>query len=603
LAFCLFVPLATANETEDWEHRSWIAKAGRVLSGGTPLSHAEVEALAPLTRQEVVERLFARRDFGDSVLDFSLFYLGFKPTRLWRPSSSAAGARDYDFMVFAKPQAVAAAQAIVNGGEFLDLLSLQVPRYFQAFESPYLNNPPRDGMSDVEIRAALYERGMAAFDRIISGFRTADGGYDKNAGCAARSADAEGRAEIEDMFGDGGYGFVWQFEFLVYPDIDINIACGTQEATAEQVIALLEAQRRGLQALYGITPEFTRDAYVIRGIADVKAPANPDNLAQFAGDQFGFFGYWQHLPNSSTNFNRKRAAYMLKTYFCDDLTPLGVVPGDDQHPGDGHASDPGCQACHYKLDPMAGFFKDKGLLGVDFADKSFYVFDDNATIFGDQLASYRASWPTVGYIRSVRDPSVNDYGENLEDLYEILRRAPEVKQCLVRRMAEYYLGRDQVFDGGWLDHLTQRFSTNPSSTAAFKDVTAQLILSNTFRQDDPQPDQCYDHFPATPAPNAVPCAVAHVVRNNCAGCHRSTGPNVGGLDLSRWIEVGRDADNQPIMSFPHLDANGAQLPRATTFTRLAERLNTSDPALSMPKNRDMNAVDKARLYLWVQEQP
>src|SRR5690606_12233422 len=36
-------------------------------------------------------------------------------------------------------------------------------------------------------------------------------------------------------------------------------------------------------------------------------------------------GLFMQLPNSSTNYNRKRAAFILKRYFCDDLTPIDIV--------------------------------------------------------------------------------------------------------------------------------------------------------------------------------------------------------------------------------------------------------------------------------------
>ena len=56
------------------------------------------------------------------------------------------------------------------------------------------------------------------------------------------------------------------------------------------------------------------------------------------------------------------------------------------------------------------------------------------------------------------------------------------------------------------------------------------------------------------------------------------------------------------MNFPHLNAAGVQHDRGTTFARIEERLDSADPARSMPKNKDMNAVEKSRLYLWVTEQ-
>ncbi len=67
------------------------------------------------------------------------------------------------------------------------------------------------------------------------------------------------------------------------------------------------------------------------------------------------------LANSSTNYNRKRAAYVLKRFFCDDLNPVGFED-PAEHIGGAHGSQTSCYACHYKLDPMAGFFRNHGAL-------------------------------------------------------------------------------------------------------------------------------------------------------------------------------------------------------------------------------------------------
>ena len=51
------------------------------------------------------------------------------------------------------------------------------------------------------------------------------------------------------------------------------------------------------------------------------------------------FGFEQGvaLGNSSTNFNRKRSAYVLKRFFCDDLIPIGFET-PQEHVGGAHGS-------------------------------------------------------------------------------------------------------------------------------------------------------------------------------------------------------------------------------------------------------------------------
>ncbi len=591
----------------DWQHRMWIAKAGRVLSAGVPLTPAEISALAPLSQDEVVDELMNRGNFGDAVLDFNLFYLGFRPARLYTSNFSVPGVREYDYIAFAKPQAIAAAKAVLAGGDYFDILSLELPKYLAPFDRPQIYDPqPHDPSqptpTDDEIRAQLLSKALTAFDKVSGYFHVAGSDQlDKAAGCRQASDDTESNTILQDTIDEGGFPFVEQFDLLIYPSNDINLSCGDPGVTAEEILGKLAALRESYVRLFESAATFKRDAYPIRSFADIKALSGENLPVWLKSTQFGFFGFWQNLPNSSTNYNRKRAAYMLKTYFCDDLTPLGVVSSGGPHAGGGHASDPSCQSCHYKLDPMAGFFRDKGISGIDFENRPFLVFDDQAIITGDQLNRYHASWEDIGYIRSTRNRDDNDYGRSLADLFGILHQAPEVKQCLVRRMAEYFLGKNQVFDGGWLAHLTETFNQDGPSSAAYKSVVKQLVTSNTFSNPDPASDQCYDFYPAAPGPNALPCAVAHVVHNNCALCHSSANAR-GGLDMSRWIEIGRDDQGRSIMNFPHVDAAGNQQGRATTLARLSERLNTPDPARSMPKNMDMNAVDKARLFQWVVQQ-
>jgi len=72
--------------------------------------------LLPLSKAEIARQFMAdKQRFGDAMLDFNLFFLGLKSDHL------KAGS-DCDRAVFDFPNAVAAAQALLRGGDYLKLL-------------------------------------------------------------------------------------------------------------------------------------------------------------------------------------------------------------------------------------------------------------------------------------------------------------------------------------------------------------------------------------------------------------------------------------------------------------------------------------------------
>src|SRR5262249_26998450 len=103
--------------------------------------------------------------------------------------------------------------------------------------------------------------------------------------------------------------------------------------------------------------KFEPTVYQPRTVREFK----PFDLSVFGMDRWTAFGFEQSnaLRNSSTNMNRKRGAYVLKRFFCDDLTPVGFE-SPKEHVTGVHGSDTTCFNCHYKLDPMAGFFRNYG---------------------------------------------------------------------------------------------------------------------------------------------------------------------------------------------------------------------------------------------------
>jgi hypothetical protein len=261
---------------------------------------------------------------------------------------------------------------------------------------------------------------------------------------------------------------------------------------------------------------------------------------------------------------------------------------------------------------MAGFFRNhSGLIySGDMSDVPYFVFDDVKFLKQSEKELYMSNWKNpgeavrdwnIGYIRSSKDENLNSYGESLEDLSKIINSAPEVKQCLVKRMAEYFLGRDQIFDGEWLHELSLKFeeaaqSQLPeASTLAFKEVAKELLLSKTFAQRNPEPSKCYD-FKKGSKESDIPCEVSFNLTKNCTSCHTGAGA-AKRLDLSKWT---KDDNGRGV--FSHFDSNGRQLTAAESFQTILDSLSTQDEKKLMPYLKSMAPVERAQLFQWVEKE-
>jgi hypothetical protein len=295
---------------------------------------------------------------------------------------------------------------------------------------------------------------------------------------------------------------------------------------------------------------------------------------------------------------------MLKHFFCDDLTPVGFED-PQQHVGGAHGSDTPCYGCHFKLDPMAGFFRDLGTYFYDYTADTALMFDDGAEI---DRAKYSNAWRapkgsgrewSTGYVRSPRYEDQNNYGTTIEDLTRIIHKAPEAKRCLMKRLFEYLVAEEQTIDGGYLDELTRAFEQEAAkdSSAAMKNAVVRIVLSNTYRQSNPDPRACYDHAAGAKVENAPPCRVAFILQKNCSQCHSGPDGNAG-LDLTSWVST-PDGKSR---TFPHLDRDRRQIAPHETLTRMSERLSASDPNIRMPKLMVMSAQERQELFRWVQEE-
>lgn len=605
---------ASVREAEDpWAKKAWINKAAKaLLHGAGGLSSSQTDELMPLSKDEIVEKLMSDPRFYEMALDFNLFFLGLKTEQL--------RSDDFNYVMeaFYTQTAAAAAWELSRSGNYFTLFNWQVP--YTLVGAPIRPYPPEsdgqilnDQMSEEQMRTHWLKK---ADDEIGSWIAEIQGSNDVKFLCDRYLNSTSGDNLTEYLNKSGTpQGLVTYFERDIKNQLNCGVIGGTinqHESIKQNLLAEAKLQREGLAMLPTTLNGLKGKIASITDLTPIAQGAFPlQNQSAFEAFSTPM---WLSLPNSSTNFNRKRGAYILKTFFCDDLTPLNIVaPG--QHSENKHASEPACQACHYKLDPMAGFFRDRGIIGIDFAQLPLHIHDDQLTRQNADLTHYLETWKAgpgsgriwdVGYIRSAKREKLNTYGENLTDLFKIIRDAPESRTCLTKRLAEYTLGIDQVYDGGWIRSLANEFheAAKPSvapgdSSKAFKKVVKSLVLSRTFSTPDPVKGKCYDFAPDA-EPSGLPCEIAYIVEKNCSSCHSSEDAS-NGLNLSTWQTFANGTSG-----FVHIDeASGQQLDTSASLNRIACGLSPTaqcGPVKLMPLKKEMDAVERATLYKWLQGQ-
>jgi hypothetical protein len=589
-----------------WQDHWWLEKASRALRGGDPLATTEnADALLAQGKEKTVESFLSDPRFGDTVLDFSLMFLGFRLDRIKKEKGN------YVQAVYLYPQAIHASREVLNDGDFLSIFDLNQPLYVAPLTRPDSDKPADAALSDIALRNKFLQETQDDLDRLI--------GLAPN---VTHETASKFCSELETHVDTYLFNNPAGIPLFTFPEVNTAILstdwyglvwnyCQNEDfpASFDLVGALKKAKAKNA-LLFAQTQNFDSSTYLPMRVDAIQ----PLNMAALnANYQFNQFKrpLFNALPNSSTNYNRRRSAYVLKRFFCDDLNAIGVdFPA--VHAANKHASDPSCFACHYKLDPMAGFFRNYGARFFDYSQSKRIQFDDRARI---DRKLYEQSWAdgpdaehplNVGYIRSTKDLTQNFYGSSLEDLYAYLKVAPEVRRCIMKRAYEYLNSDDQSVDGDYLDYLTDQFNQDialqGSSGIALKNAFARIVLGPGFSTPNADPNTCYDHKPGYVPSSGVPCQVSSILNKSCVSCHGST-QDSSGLDLAHW-ETSKDGHG----GFPHVDAHGVAISHEQTLQMMLDRLNTTDADMRMPYLKEMLTADRQQLYLWVnqelkQEQP
>lgn len=589
------------------EKRWWVEKTARLLHHGRGLTDdAEIARLARLPYADVAKELMTDELFYETALDFNFYYFGLKSDAVTYPKKDDLLSSFANFMRI--PNAVDGARALREDGDYMQMLTA-TPRLYAAPLGPVIEF---DG-DEIKVapdaaarRKELYAETETGIDDLVRMVQANPQEFPDGSFCRAFFDNVK-LNQVDTGFPD----YLQELLFNLPAGEMIGSTCYKKPVDPAVMVPLLETFRLELRGLLAKADALEPEVYLPQKLADVRTVDLEALGLEGRRSEFGLTWFWQTLPNSSTNYDRKRANYVLKRFFCDDLTPVSVLLPKDHAEGR-HAADPGCQACHYKLDPMAGFFRTVGSGGTDYGKlegQKKIFFDDGASL---PLDEYVEAWKApagsgrtwdVGYVRSTTHPELNTYAAHsekpvFEDLFTLMQGAPEVKQCLVRRMFEYFVGVDQVVDSGYLEHLTQAFidtTAAENSSAAFKNAVTSLVTSATFRTKDPASEHCYDRAPgdATPEAERPPCRVAFILQKNCESCHKGEGA-AGGLDLSRWAV---QADGKP--GFAHRSPEGQPVETQETLKRIYDRMVSTDPALRMPLNKEIPIADRDTLFLWI----
>ncbi|MEI8025963.1 MAG: hypothetical protein WCI18_06420 [Pseudomonadota bacterium] len=595
------------TDPEFWAKRAWLEKASRALRFGDGVSPSEdVDSLMSKSKEQIIDIFMQDKRFMDTVVDFNLFFLGLKDKSFFYTMPD--GARTY-IGVDLSPHAFTAARAVWEGKDYFSLFDLNQPLYLQSGMNSINAGENTTNKPEREFRIDALNQSLLETDSLLDFIKATK---DKQGADIKAFCEEAGKKQqlVSDGIEKAGIPYQIRDEIFKFGGISRELVFGCfLDPLSLQFDTILTETLVSKASLLKL-----KDILDFPGVVSPPKVQSPLDIVALKDGDFGiqrsevFFSdqTWNVLPNSSTNYNRKRAAYILKNYFCDDLTPINIAL-PSMHAGNKHASDPSCASCHYKMDPMAGFFRNIGVLGNDFENTKALVFDDGAIVKNEAFSNYLSAWLApaeagrkwnVGYIRSATDSSRNTYGESLQDLVSIIKNSSEVKQCITKRMTEYYLGKDQVYDTEWVNSLAQRFEQakdNPNtgdSSQAFKDITKGLLLSNTFVKADPEKNQCYDFAPGHEN-STLPCEISYLIKKNCVQCHSSNGA-AGGLDLSSWKTQGNGETN-----FNHLHKAGLQQSKKITFERLLEGLSTADEAKLMPLNKFMSPTERAQIYKWV----
>ncbi len=598
------VTSANVETTLQDPRQRWMERVLQKIRLGKGIRSTDpMEEWLKLSDEEFIEVLLNQDEFEDTLLDMTLTFYGQRKGVIRDPKSQGG---NYSEEVFLVPQALEALKAYKGKGNYFEELTLLRSSVFiKPLETILATQDRLPDRSTEESRQVVIQKFENSLERIKTDGENLN--LTNVEFCDKNMFTDDKDGYFDYLYRIGMTNLVNEYFTENFWLGNLYDVCNNKKVDNFDRPAEVRKLYTFSKKLIPYLTKWSPDVYKIKTIKDILAL--PADLMGTPTDRITSTRVRTDIeitPNTSTNMNRKRAAFVLKNFFCDDLTPLNVATPDDHTLGR-HGSDPSCFACHYKLDPMAGFFRNKGRYFRDYSNQENILLSDDVSVNRTEYigqwkkipGDMSSSW-NIGYIRSATDESRNSYGESLEDLERILSTAPEVKACFVKRTFEYFLGNEQAVSPGYLDYLTKEFQAEiktSNSAKAVKKIITKILLSKSFTTFNRNAESCYDEAPG-PTPSAsIPCQVSSLIQKRCSQCHKDSGPS-GGLSLSGMIEI-----SPGIKGFKHIDrTTGLQLSKKDSFGRIIDRINSSDPDYRMPFGGELLDTQRSKLYLWAQQE-
>ena len=653
---------ASADEISE---AKWRDKVSQRLRYGSRMTPAEEDQFKDLSRPQFIEQLMKDPRFALTMLDFNMDFMGRQVDHLVVQADETPPEQDdfgdngstaadnaegmgpgaasgttaipsgddpkFNPYVFSQPQALASASAFAgSGGDYFD--------FFDAFPKLYIESPAalayKPGMVDFVMQQ--FDTAIAAFGAPPADDSRSDACYEVENLAATLSnspysdpltatykADPSVRWVL-NLIGQNWVGKVGRNVMVGDFNQVVVGQCADLSASAQTMVDTLskvKAATKGLLDQIDAKKKPPTSQPIVDLVAlDLTAytdlpPLNP---------AWTFEGQWKVLKNSSTNVNRKRAAYILRTFTCDDMTPVSLGGGGDHAEG-AHASQPACQACHYKMDPIGAVFAPYGVAGVSFAQTNYHIFDDALNVAKDSeyytkkfINSYFGTdgKMKIGHYKSA-DKLYPEWTETdpskvtMATLLDYFKRSNVARACLTKRLTEYMLGKKQVYDGKWVATLAKNFTNAQSGTDAVKKTITDVLMSNTFKRQTIVPGQCYDFAPGgEPGPDTPPCEVNSIVQTYCSSCHNADNAS-GDLDVTKWVKTNdgymfahykSDANTDLVSRKDSLKWIIATITDPKSVIRDKDGDGTPDPLLAMPYKKDFPESEKQILFKWLQKQ-
>ncbi len=158
-------------------------------------------------------------------------------------------------------------------------------------------------------------------------------------------------------------------------------------------------------------------------------------------------GLWMRYPSNGSNYHRGRAAFVAKTFLCDDFNNRDVVVdgGIDLSDGDAVAqavtSLPNCIGCHQALEPLSAFFwgfRQDTLRTAQFRAYNRFDCEGESKDYCWPLAFWKTEFEDDWIANGLMAPGYYGVpGQRFSDLGEFVANDPRFAQCTARRFYGY----------------------------------------------------------------------------------------------------------------------------------------------------------------------